>query len=57
MKILTKVLTVATAAVAVAAPILVLAGPANAAARDGVCDTGEFCYYYNSGEALLEVCQ
>jgi len=50
MKILTKVLTLATAAVAVAAPILVLAGPASAAARDGVCDTGEFCYYYNSNE-------
>ncbi len=28
-----------------------LAQPANAAARDGVCDSGEFCYYYNSGEA------
>ena len=22
-----------------------------AASRDGVCNTGEFCYYYNSGEA------
>jgi len=28
-----------------------LAQPASAASRDGVCDSGEFCYYYNSGEA------
>ena len=27
------------------------AGPASAASRDGVCNSGEFCYYYNSGEA------
>ena len=33
------------------APILAAASPAFAAARDGVCDSGEFCYYYNSGEA------
>ncbi|GIH16883.1 hypothetical protein Raf01_50550 [Rugosimonospora africana] len=41
-----------------AAIVLVLSGalltaPASAAAaasRDGVCDSGEFCYYYNSGE-------
>ena len=35
---------------------LLLAGfvvtqPAAAAGRDGVCDAGEFCYYYNSNEA------
>jgi len=29
----------------------VLAQPASAASRDGVCDSGEFCYYYNSDEA------
>jgi peptidase inhibitor family I36 len=51
MKTLNKALTVAAAACAVAAPSLVLAGPAAAAARDGKCDSGEFCYYYNSGEA------
>jgi hypothetical protein len=51
MKSLRKVLSVATAAAAVAVPIFVLAGPAGAAARDGVCDSGEFCYYYNSNEA------
>ena len=28
----------------------VLASPASAAGRDGVCNSGEFCYYYNSGE-------
>ena len=33
-------------AIAVAA-----AAPASAAGRDGVCDSGEFCYYYNSNEA------
>jgi hypothetical protein len=27
-----------------------LAQPASAASRDGVCDSGEFCYYYNSNE-------
>jgi hypothetical protein len=26
-------------------------GAASAAGRDGVCDSGEFCYYYNSNEA------
>ncbi len=25
--------------------------PAAAAARDGTCDSGEFCYYYNSNQA------
>ncbi len=33
------------------AGVAVVAGPASAAARDGVCDSGEFCYYFNSGEA------
>ncbi|SHG00925.1 SpoIID/LytB domain protein [Jatrophihabitans endophyticus] len=28
----------------------VLAAPASAAGRDGTCDNGEFCYYFNSGE-------
>ncbi|MFI6427301.1 peptidase inhibitor family I36 protein [Promicromonospora sp. NPDC050880] len=27
------------------------AAPAQAATRDGVCDAGEFCYYYNSDNA------
>jgi peptidoglycan hydrolase-like amidase len=29
----------------------ILAAPAAAAGRDGVCNSGEFCYYFNSGEA------
>jgi hypothetical protein len=29
----------------------VLANPASAAGRDGVCNSGEFCYYFNSNEA------
>ncbi|TMR09134.1 cell surface protein [Nonomuraea zeae] len=28
--------------------VLATAAPASAASRDGVCDTGEFCYYFNS---------
>jgi surface antigen len=31
--------------------VLAVTAPAQAAARDGICDTGEFCYYYNSGQA------
>ncbi|MER7416880.1 CHAP domain-containing protein [Micromonospora peucetia] len=31
--------------------VLAVAMPAQAASRDGICDTGEFCYYYNSGHA------
>ena len=37
--------------IAVAATMLATATPALAASRDGVCNSGEFCYYYNSGEA------
>jgi hypothetical protein len=44
-------LAVATAAIAVGTPALVFANPASAAGRDGTCDSGEFCLYYNSGEA------
>ncbi|MBO2450896.1 peptidase inhibitor family I36 protein [Actinomadura barringtoniae] len=28
--------------------VLISASPASAASRDGVCDDGEFCYYFNS---------
>lgn len=46
--------TVAAAGIGLAAVVaggLAVAptGSANAAARDGVCDSGEFCYSYNSG--------
>jgi hypothetical protein len=51
MKTLNRTLMVATAAIALGVPALTLAGPAQAAGRDGVCNTGEFCYYFNSYEA------
>jgi hypothetical protein len=31
--------------------VAVAPGAASAAARDGGCDSGEFCYYYNSNQA------
>lgn len=31
--------------------VVATASPANAAARDGKCQSGEFCYYYNTGYA------
>ncbi|PRY14560.1 CHAP domain-containing protein [Kineococcus rhizosphaerae] len=43
-------LLIATALVAVV-PSLTSAASAQAASRDGTCDSGEFCYYYNSGQA------
>jgi hypothetical protein len=47
-----KALSVAGATLALAAPALVVvAQPAAAADRDGTCNDGEFCYYYNSGNA------
>jgi hypothetical protein len=33
------------------AGVTAVAGPASAAGRDGSCDSGEFCYYFNSDEA------
>lgn len=45
-EVLTKTgVTIAAAAIAT----LAVGTPASAAARDGTCDPGEFCYYYNSG--------
>src|SRR5689334_12769820 len=45
-------LAVAGAALALVAPLMAAtASPAFAASRDGSCDSGEFCYYYNSNEA------
>jgi murein DD-endopeptidase MepM/ murein hydrolase activator NlpD len=41
----------AAAAVAVVAATFVAAPSAQAAARDGVCQSGEFCLYYNSDHA------
>ncbi|WP_433241271.1 CHAP domain-containing protein [Actinomadura nitritigenes] len=48
---LKRTLTFAGAALALTAPLVASGSPAFAAARDGVCDSGEFCYYYNSDEA------
>ncbi|MGK5552680.1 peptidase inhibitor family I36 protein [Actinomadura kijaniata] len=49
MKKLNKVLTAATAAMALGGMALAVASPVSAAGRNGVCDSGEFCYYFNSG--------
>jgi murein DD-endopeptidase MepM/ murein hydrolase activator NlpD len=46
-----KVLALTTAALAVGGAAAALAAPASAAARNGVCESGEFCYYYNSDNA------
>ncbi len=52
MKSLRTWITVAATAAALVAPATVLAAPASAAtARNGVCETGEFCLYYNTGPA------
>ncbi|MFI0404928.1 peptidase inhibitor family I36 protein [Actinomadura sp. 3N508] len=48
---LNKVLTVTAATAAIGGTMLATVSPASAAARDGKCDSGEFCYYYNSGNA------
>ncbi|NKZ02302.1 peptidase inhibitor family I36 protein [Actinomadura latina] len=51
MSTLNKILTATTAAVALGGAAAALASPASAASRDGVCNSGEFCYYYNSNNA------
>ncbi len=51
MTMLRRAVIAGAATLAVAAPVFVVASPASAAARDGVCESGEFCYYYNSDEA------
>ncbi|MEU0880476.1 CHAP domain-containing protein [Lentzea sp. NPDC005914] len=52
MKIARTMLAAAGAALALVAPLmLAAASPASAASRDGDCDSGEFCLYYNSNQA------
>jgi peptidoglycan hydrolase-like amidase len=51
MSIPKRVFSILAVVVSVFAGVMVVAGPASAAVRDGVCDSGEFCYYFNSGEA------
>ncbi|MBB5626691.1 SpoIID/LytB domain-containing protein [Sphaerisporangium krabiense] len=41
-------LAAASAAMVVGGTVLAAASPASAASRNGVCETGEFCYYFNS---------
>ncbi|MFC5835874.1 peptidase inhibitor family I36 protein [Nonomuraea insulae] len=48
MRTLTRILSAATAAMALGGTALATAAPASAADRDGICQTGEFCYYFNS---------
>jgi len=52
VNMLKRCLTVAITTAALGVIAVAGAGSASAAAgRDGTCDTGEFCYYYNSNEA------
>ncbi|MEU8263463.1 peptidase inhibitor family I36 protein [Micromonospora sp. NPDC048999] len=51
MTTLNKVAGILTVLVAAIAGVAVAPGMASAAGRDGVCDSGEFCYYYNSDNA------
>ncbi|WP_242907631.1 peptidase inhibitor family I36 protein [Actinomadura terrae] len=49
MRTLNRILTAATAALALTgAAAATFTSTASAAGRDGVCDDGEFCYYFNS---------
>ncbi|MEV4357937.1 peptidase inhibitor family I36 protein [Nonomuraea sp. NPDC049625] len=49
MRTLSRTLTTATVTMALGGTVLATAPPVAAAGRDGVCDSGEFCYYFNSG--------
>ncbi|MBB4700146.1 murein DD-endopeptidase MepM/ murein hydrolase activator NlpD [Sphaerisporangium siamense] len=49
MNTITKILTTASAAIVLGGTVLAAASPASAASRNGVCESGEFCYYFNSG--------
>ncbi|GAA0935885.1 SpoIID/LytB domain-containing protein [Nonomuraea longicatena] len=44
-----KVLVAASAAMMLGGMVVTATPAAAAAGRDGVCDNGEFCYYFNSG--------
>ncbi|MBT2207772.1 MULTISPECIES: peptidase inhibitor family I36 protein [Actinomadura] len=48
MRTLKRILTATTAAIAFGGTAVAFTSAASASARDGVCDAGEFCYYYNS---------
>ncbi|MFI0454264.1 peptidase inhibitor family I36 protein [Actinomadura sp. 6N118] len=46
---LNRIFTATTAVVALGGAVLITAMPASAASRNGKCESGEFCYYFNSG--------
>ncbi|MGJ6967435.1 peptidase inhibitor family I36 protein [Streptosporangium sp. G11] len=48
MRTLNKILATAAAAMTLGGAVLATAPPASAAVRNGACETGEFCYYFNS---------
>jgi murein DD-endopeptidase MepM/ murein hydrolase activator NlpD len=48
MRTLDKILSTAAVAMTLGGAVLATASPASAAGRNGVCETGEFCYYFNS---------
>ncbi|MFI0373005.1 SpoIID/LytB domain-containing protein [Actinomadura sp. 1N219] len=48
-RLVSRLAATAVAAVLGATALAAIASPASAAARDGKCDGGEFCYYFNSG--------
>ncbi len=51
MRGLRRACAVVVSCVAVATGAVAFASPASAAARDGACNSGEFCYYFNSNNA------
>ena len=51
MKHLGKTLTLMGVAFTLASPVVAASSPAAAASRDGVCNDGEFCYFFNSNQA------
>ncbi|MEW9527429.1 peptidase inhibitor family I36 protein, partial [Microbispora sp. NPDC049125] len=48
MRTLNKILATTAAAMTLGGTALATASPASAASRNGVCESGEFCYYFNS---------
>ncbi|WP_318836044.1 peptidase inhibitor family I36 protein, partial [Janibacter melonis] len=51
MSAVTRRAGVSAAALGLLVAPVVAAPTAQAAGRDGTCQSGEFCYYYNSGQA------
>jgi len=51
MTMLRRIITAAATVLTLGVAMLAVATPASASERDGVCESGEFCYYYNSDNA------